>query len=113
MALKRTGLISGTSISNISLHSTYLGFAIRAAALKPSEKRVPGVPVSRNIIEAIRYSCDSIDAASEYAYQLMKGGYSGDSRPQNWLTRYMDRQWKDMALADKLGKVCARTAVAF
>jgi hypothetical protein len=103
MKPKRTELFTGTSISNISLHSAYLGFAIRAAAVKTSQKRAQGIPVDRNIIEAIRYSYDFIDASAEYTYQLMKGGLSGDSRPQNWLTNYMDRRWNDLGLSDKLG----------
>src|ERR1700694_851443 len=93
-----TGMISTTSTSNLSLHSNYLGFAVQAAAVKPYARRPFGVPVSRSIIDSIRYSCDFIDASSEYAYQLMKGGPNGDTRTDNWLKRYIDREWKNFHL---------------
>ena len=98
-----TGMISTTSTSNISLHSNYLGFAIQAAAVKPYAERPFGVPVSRSIIDAIRYSFDFIDASAEYAYQLLKSSPDGDPRPDNWLKRYIDREWKNLAISDKLG----------
>jgi hypothetical protein len=98
-----SGMISSTSTSNISLHSNYLGFAVQAAEVKPYAKRPFGVPVSRSIVDAIRYSFDSIDASAEYAYQLMKGGPDGDTRPDNWLRRYIDREWKNLPVSDKLG----------
>jgi hypothetical protein len=96
-------MISSTSTSNVSLHSNYLGFAVQAAAVKPYSRRPINIPVSRSIIDAIRYSFDSIDASAEYAYQLMKGGPKGDTRPDNWLKRYIDREWNNLRLADRLG----------
>lgn len=96
-------MISSTSTSNISLHSAYLGFAIQAAAVKPRAGRPCDIPVSRNIVEAIRYSFDFIDASAEYAYQLLKSGPDGDTRPDNWLRHYIDREWTKLSLADKLG----------
>src|ERR1019366_10508648 len=98
-----TGMISSTSTSNISLHSNYLGFAVQAAAVKPYPKRPFGVPVSRSIIDAIRFSFDFIDASAEYAYQLKKSGPNGDTRTDNWLRRYIDREWIGLNLSDKLG----------
>ena len=98
-----TGLISATSTSNISLHSNYLGFAVQAADVKPYAKRPVGVPVSRSIIDAIRYSFDFIDASAEYAYQLVKSGPDGDTRPDNWLRRYIDREWKALRISDRIG----------
>jgi hypothetical protein len=68
-----------------------------------SSKTPPSVPVSRNVIEAIRYSYDFLDAAAEFAYNVVKNGLQPDSRPDNWLTRYMDRNWREFSLADKLG----------
>jgi hypothetical protein len=77
---------------------------MHAASLKPRAARPWEAQVSRNIIEAIRYSFDFIDAATEYAYALMKGGPDGDTRPDNWLKRYIDRKWsKGLDLSDKLG----------
>jgi hypothetical protein len=96
-------MISSTSTSNISLHSNYLGFAVQAAEVKPYATRPFGVPVSRSIIDAIRYSIDFIDASGEYAYQLMKGGPNGDTRPDNWLRRYIDREWRTLPISDRLG----------
>ena len=96
-------MISSTSTSNISLHSNYLGFAVQAAEVKPHAKRPFGVPVSRSIIDAIRYSFDFIDASGEFAYQLMKSGPDGDPRPDNWLRRYIDREWKSLRISDRLG----------
>ena len=98
-----TGMISSTSTSNISRHSNYLGFAVQAAAVRPYANRPFGIPVSRSIIDAIRYSFDFVDASAEYAYQLMKGGPDGDTRPDNWLRRYIDREWKNLRLSDRLG----------
>ena len=51
----------------MSLHSAYLTFAIQSADVRSRASRRLGIPVERNIIEAIRYSFDFIDAAAEYA----------------------------------------------
>lgn len=95
--------ITGSSLKNCTLHWAYLEFAIRSSTAKVSPTQPPSIPVSRNIIEAIRYSYDFLDAAAEFAYQLVKDGYRGDLRPDNWLTRYMDRTWNHLSLSDKLG----------
>jgi len=55
------------------------------------------------VIEAIRYSYDFIDAAAEFAYAIVKDGPDGDSRPNSWLTRHMDRQWNSLRLSERLG----------
>jgi hypothetical protein len=55
------------------------------------------------VIEAIRYSYDFLDAAAEFAYAIVKDGPDGDSRPNSWLTRYVDRQWKSLSLCERLG----------
>jgi hypothetical protein len=54
-------------------------------------------------MEAIRYSFDFLDAAAEFAYQVVRNGPHGDSRTDSWLTRYMDRHWTELSLADRLG----------
>ena len=105
MTGKRRRSITSTSFKNTSLHSAYLEFAIRSACAKSPTKRSWSIPVSRNVVEAIRYSYDFIDAACEYTYQVFKSGPNGDTRPTNWLTRYIDRQWTALSLADKLGFV--------
>jgi hypothetical protein len=99
------GMISSTSTRNTSLHSNYLGFAVQASEVRPFSNHPVGVPVSRSVVDAIRYSFDSIDASAEYAYQLSKGGPNGDTRPKNWLTRYIDREWNELRLSDRLGIV--------
>lgn len=95
--------ITTTTLQNLTLHWAYLEFAIRASASKLSSRKPPSIPVSRNIIEAIRYSYDFVDAATEFVYQIVKDGPDADSRPDNWLTRYIDRSWNGLGLADKMG----------
>ena len=88
---------------NTTLHWAYLEFAIRSSVATPSGKRPPSIPVSRNIVEAIRYSYDFLDAAAEFSYHLARDGAAGDQRPNQWLSGYMDRTWTKFSLADKLG----------
>src|SRR5882672_6957615 len=92
-----------TTRQNLSLHWAYLEFAIRASVSKLAIRNPPSIPVSKNVIEAIRYSYDFMDASTEFAYQIIKDGPDGDTRPDNWLTRYIDRNWKALSLADKMG----------
>ena len=96
-------MITTTTLQNTTLHWAYLEFAMRASASKPSGTKPPSIPVSRNIIEAIRYSYDFLDAATEFLYTIVRDGPDGDSRPDNWLTRYVDRSWNKLSLADKIG----------
>ena len=99
-----TGMIQSSSKINISLHSDYLAFAIKAAALKPRASRpLSGLSVSRNVVEAIRYSYDFIEASGEYLYWLTKSGPDGDPRADTWLRRYIDRGWNGFTISDKLG----------
>jgi hypothetical protein len=89
--------------SNCTLHWAYLEFAIRSSRAVASAVRPPSIPASRNVIEAIRYSYDFIDAAAEFAYVLVKDSADGDLRPGNWLRGYVDRHWPSSSLAEKLG----------
>ncbi len=107
-------MITGTHRRNCTLHWAYLEFAIRASTSRLSKAMPPSIPASKNLIEAIRYSYDFVDAAAEFAYQLTKGDPDGDPRPDNWLRRYVDRQWTSFSLADKLGILSfSRHGVAF
>ena len=103
MKTKRRAGVTVTSRQNETLHWAYLEFAIRSSRAKVSQRKPPSMPASRSVIEAIRYSYDFLDAAAEFAYALVNGGPDGDSRPDNWLTRYMDRQWKSFPLSERLG----------
>jgi hypothetical protein len=95
--------ITVTVRQNCTLHWAYLEFAIRAAAAKTSLKSKPSIPVSRNIVEAIRYSYDFLDAAAEFIHELQLGGQIKNSGQESWLTNYMNRGWNGLSLSDKLG----------
>jgi hypothetical protein len=102
--VKKSGDVwTTTSVENCTLHWAYLEFAIRSSAARASKKKPPSIPVSRNVIEAIRYSYDFLDAAAEFAYARVKDGPDGDLRADNWLRRYVDRNWPSLSLGDRLG----------
>lgn len=101
LALKR-GSVTTTSSESDTLHWAYLEFAIRASRARLSRTNPRVLPVPRNVVEAIRYAYDFIDAAAEFAY-VTRGGIDGDLMPKNWLTGYMDRKWNGLSLAEKLG----------
>ncbi len=103
MKTKRSARITVRSRESYTLHWAYLEFAIRSSTAKMSKQKARSIPASRNVIEAIRYSYDFLDAAAEFAYQIVRDGPDSDSRPDTWLTRYVDRKWKSLKLADKLG----------
>jgi hypothetical protein len=103
MKMKRAAAVTVTSRQNETLHWAYLEFAIRSSRARLSQRKPPSIPTSRNVIEAIRYSYDFLDAAAEFAYAIVKDGPDGDSRPDSWLTRYVDRRWNSLSLSERLG----------
>lgn len=94
---------TATVRQNCTLHWAYLEFAIRSAAAKTSAKNKPSIPVSRNIIEAVRYSYDFLDAAAEFIHELYTGAQLKNCGHRNSLASYMNRAWNGLSLSDKLG----------
>lgn len=64
--------VTSTSLRNCTLHWAYLEFAIRASKARSVVRKPSHIPVGRNIIEAIRYSYDFLDASTEFVYQMVK-----------------------------------------
>lgn len=102
MARRTTADVTVTGRANTTLHWAYLEFAIRSVAAKTTGKKPPSIPVSRNIVEAIRYSYDFLDAAAEFGFHIATGGSDGDVTMNKWVTGYMDRNWTACSLSDKL-----------
>ena len=104
-SIQQSGEVTVTSRQNETLHWAYLEFAIRSARSPLRPTRPPSQPASRNVIEAIRYSYDFIDAATEFAHAIVVDDIDGSACPDNWLSRFMTRSWPSLSLSDKLGLV--------
>ncbi len=88
-----------------SLHSDYLQFAIISlkACREDENTTTAGAFVNRNVIEAIRYSYDCLEASIEYVFNMGSIRQLRITIPDNWLSRYMDRKWGNFSLSDRIG----------
>ena len=108
MAAKPNGpFLEVTSVEKHSLHWAYLEFAIQSSRVGRLGKRHPIIPIPRQIVEAIRYSYDFIDAAADYAHELAVA-LDRSERRDTWLARYTARNWTSLKVPDKLGLLAFR-----
>lgn len=88
-----------------SIHTDYLGFTVVAYRTCQEKSPVPttGINLHRHAIDAIRYSYDCLESAAEFVYHMGRLKQLRISIPVNWLTRYVERNWKNFSLSDRIG----------
>ena len=64
---------------------------------------INGFRVYQEVVDAVRYSYDCLEATAEFVYNSGKREELPASIPSSWLTRYLDRKWQGLNLSDKLG----------
>jgi len=88
-----------------SPHWYYLKFAVESAELCRTES--PTLPNASNMnrvaIEAVRYAFDTLDAATEFIHLLGLQSQLRFTPPDNWLTRYCEREWKAFSVGERIG----------
>ncbi len=87
-----------------TIHTDYLRFAILSfLESKNSRSDENNNYVNRPVIESIRYSFDCIDAATQFIFVCAELEQLPIRMPNNWLTRYLKRQWNSLSLSDAIG----------
>ena len=88
-----------------SIHTDYLGFTVEAylACQKKPPGPTDGINLHRHAIDAIRYSYDCLESSAEFVYHMGRLKQLRVSVPTNWLTRYIERNWKNLSLSDRIG----------
>jgi len=91
-------------ISYSSVHTDYLRFAYLSFQECKTEGAKSSFPyINRNAIETIRYSFDCLEASIKFTFVMGSHKQLPITIPENWLTRYMCRQWSTLSLSDSLG----------
>ena len=88
-----------------SIHTDYLGFAVSAYRIRQEKPSTPiaGINLHRHAIDTIRYSYDCFEASAEFVYHMGHLKQLHISVPSNWLTRYIERNWRNLSLSDRIG----------
>lgn len=88
-----------------SVHSDYLQFAILAFRACRDKTATPIAPIhlDRDVVDSIRYSYDCFESAVEFVYHMGQLKQLDVSVPENWLTRYIGRNWGNLSLSDRAG----------
>jgi hypothetical protein len=101
------GLLSMKEIQKISynsVHTDYLRFAFLSFQKCKTDGAKSSFPyINRNAIETIRYSFDCLEASIKFIFFMGSQKQLPITIPENWLIRYMQRQWSALSLSDSLG----------
>lgn len=88
-----------------SIHTDYLGFAV--SAYRDCQEKALAKTADMNLhhhaIDTIRYSYDCFESSVEFVYHMGRLKQLRISVPSNWLTRYIERNWKNLSLSDRIG----------
>lgn len=88
-----------------SIHSDYLRFAVLSvrACEQGTADSTAHAYVNRNVIEAIRYSYDCLEASVEFIFHMGCLNQLPVTLNDNWLSRYTKREWDNLSLSNRIG----------
>jgi len=88
-----------------SIHTDYLGFAVSTYRACQEKAPVPNgvINLHRHAIDTIRYSYDCFESSVEFVYHMGRLNQLRILIPSNWLTRYIERNWRNLSLSDRIG----------